>query len=98
MKVVLTSTDISFVQSAQIALDAQGIDSVLSDDNLAGLPSSPMTITVRNDGDLERARAILQSLQRTPRPPWWESSWAGRGLLIVVIILVGVLCGIMIFR
>ena len=97
MKVVLTSTDLSFVQSAQIALDAQGIDSVLSDDNLAGLPSSPMTITVRNDADLERARAILQGLQRTPRRPWWEGSWAGRALLIVVMILVVTLCGIMIF-
>jgi hypothetical protein len=97
VRVLLTSTDISLVQSAQIALEAQGIDSVLSDDNLAGLPSSPMTITVRNDADLERARVILQGLQRTPRPPWWESSWAARGLLIVVIVMVAVLCGIMIF-
>jgi len=37
VKVVLTSTDLSLVQSAQIALDAHGIDLVLSNDNLAAL-------------------------------------------------------------
>ena len=97
MKVVLTSTDLSLVQSAQIALDAHGIDSVLSDDNLASLPSSPMTLAVRSDADLERARVILQDLQRSPRGPWWEASWAPRALLIVIIILVLALCGIMIY-
>jgi hypothetical protein len=85
------------VQSAQIALDAHGIDSVLSDDNLAGLPSSPMTLAVRSDADLKRALDILQDLQRTPRRPWWEASWAPRAFLIVIIILVVALCGIMIF-
>jgi len=84
------------VQSAQIALDAQGIDSVLSDDNLAGLPSSPMSLAVR-DADLDRALVILKGLQRTPRRPWWEASWAPRALLIMVIILVIALCGIMIY-
>ena len=84
------------MQSAQIALDAQGIDSVLSDDNLAGLPSSPMSLAVR-DADLDRALVILKGLQRTPRRPWWEASWAPRALLIMVIILVIALCGIMIY-
>ena len=97
MKVVLTSTDLSLVQSAQIALDAHGIDLVSSDDNLASLPSSPMTITIRNDADLEQARLILQDLQRTPRPSWWESSWAARALLILMIILALAVCGIIIF-
>lgn len=85
------------MQSAQIALDAQGIDSVLRDDNLAGLPSSPTTLVVRNDADVDRALSILQSLQRTPRRPWWEASWAPRAVLIVIIILALVVCGIMVY-
>jgi len=97
VKVVLTSTDLSLVQSAQIALDAHGIDLVLSDDNLAGLPSSPMTITIRNDADLERARVILQDLQRTPDLRGRKASWAARAFLIVMIILALAVCGIMIF-
>jgi len=97
VKVVFTSTDLSFMQSAQIALDAHGIDAVLSDDNLTGLPSSPMTLAVSSDADFERALAVLQGLQRTPPRPGWEAPWAPRAILIVIIIMVAVVCGILIY-
>jgi hypothetical protein len=56
-----------------------------------------MTLAVRNDADFERALAVLRGLQRTPPRPWWEASWGPRAILIVIIILVGVVCGILIY-
>jgi hypothetical protein len=63
--VVLRTTDLSFVQGAQIALDAHDIASVITNDNSAALPSSPTTLAVA-DADFERAVRVLRDVQRTP--------------------------------
>jgi hypothetical protein len=97
VKVILRSTDLSFIQSAQIALDAHDIPTTLSSDNTTGLPSSASTLAVLDDEDFDRASAVLRELKRTPPPPWWEASWAPRALLLVIIILMLFVCGTLIF-
>ncbi len=97
VRIVLSSTDMSLVESAQIARDAHGITSVITNDNATGLPSSPMTLAVSADADFDRALAVLRDLQRTPPRPWWEASWAPRALLLLLVMLVVALCGLMIF-
>ena len=97
MKVILRSMDLSFVQSAQIALDAQDIPSVLSSENATGLPTSPSTLALVDDKDFERAVTVLGGLQRTPPKPWWEASWTPRAILLVILMLMVALCGVLIF-
>src|SRR5262245_11833153 len=91
MKIILRSTDLSLIQSAQIALEAQGIPTVLSDDNLTGLPSSPASLALVDDADFDHANMILGQVEHTPIRPWWEASWAPRALLLLMILVVLVL-------
>ena len=93
MKAILRSNDLSFIQSAQVALEAHDIPTVLSGDNATGLPSSPSTLAVVNDEDFDRAQTVLRHLEHTPPKPWWGASWAARALLFVIIALVLALCG-----
>lgn len=97
MKIILRSTNLSFIQSAQIALEAEDIATVLSDDNATGLPSSPAALALVDDKDFDRARAILGQLERTPVKPGWEASWAPRALLLAAILLVLALFGTLLF-
>ena len=94
---VLKSNDLSLVESAQIALDADDIATVVSNANSAGLPAGPVTLAVVTDSDFDRALAVLQTLQRTPPRPWWEAPWGARVLVLVLVMLVVAVCGIMIF-
>ncbi len=55
MKVILRSADLSLIQSAQIALEAHDIPTVLTSDNATGLPSSGSTLAVVEDHDEEAA-------------------------------------------
>jgi Putative prokaryotic signal transducing protein len=91
MRVILRSTDLSLIQSAQIALEAQDIATVLSDDNSTGLPSSPASLAVVDDKDFDQAMVILAKLERTRTRPWWQASWAPRALLFVIVLLMLVL-------
>ena len=58
---VLATTNRSLVESARLALAAEGIDTVVTNDN-AALPFTPLTLAV-DDDDLDRAVAILGALE-----------------------------------
>jgi hypothetical protein len=60
MKVVLSSRDVSLVESLRLALNAEEIPAVVG--NVSMAPLQALTVSVR-DEDLRRARTILQSLQ-----------------------------------
>ncbi len=101
MRPLLSTGDLSLIESAQIALDAQGIQTVTSNENSAGLPGSLTVIAVMDDADYERALALVRTLELTPRQPWWNASWARqtvRGWLVALIILILVLCGSIFIR
>jgi len=93
----LSSTDLSFVQSAQIALEAQGIKSAVSDENRTGLPSNPITLAV-SDADYSRAVRVVQGLQETTARGAREMRWVPRALLFVLIMLIITLCAVLILR
>jgi hypothetical protein len=97
VKVILRSSDLSLIRSAQIALDAHDIPNVVSGDDATGLPSNPSSLAVLDDKDFDRAAGVLRELTHTPRKPWWEASWAPRALLILFIVLVLILCASLIF-
>ena len=86
--------DLSLIQSAQIALDAEGIATSLSDDNMTGLPSSASAIAVIDDEDYERAVAVIRQLQQTTSSPSLNATWAARILLVVAIIVFALVCSI----
>src|SRR5262245_16019248 len=65
MQPLLKTTDITFLQSVQFALEAEGIDTAVSGN--AALPFTPSTLFV-DDTDLPRARLVLDSLQVPPEP------------------------------
>src|SRR5881397_2654214 len=94
MKVILRSTDLSYVESARMALDAHDIPTVLSNENAAALPSSPPTLSLVEDDDFDRAVAIIGALQRSSPKQWWAASWAPRAVLILFLILLVAVCGI----
>ena len=100
MRPILTTGDLSLIESAQIALEAEGIQTVTSNENSAGLPSSP-TIVAVEDADYERALAVVRTLQRTPPQSWWRASRTRktvRASLIALLILIAVLCGTIFIR
>ena len=97
MKVILRSTDLSFIQSAQVALDAQDIPTVVSGENATGLPTSPSTLSIVEDQDFDQAVAVLAGLQRTPVQSKWEAIRAPRAVVILIVTLMLALCGILIF-
>ena len=93
MKIILRSTDLSLIESAQIALDAHDIPTVLTDQNMTGLPASASSLVLVDDDDFERAAAVLQELKRTPPQPWWEGNRTSRSLLWLAVLLVFVFLG-----
>ena len=95
MLTVLRTDDVSFVESAQIALEAEGIPTILLNPNSAGFPGASLTLAVAADDDLARALAIVQTLRLTPRPPMWQRTRTPRALLIIIVFLALVVCGLL---
>jgi len=93
MKIILRSTDLSPIESAQVALAAHDIQTVQSDQNATGLPASASALAVVDDRDFERAAALVRELNQTSRGPRWEANWAPRALLWVAVVLLLALCG-----
>jgi len=93
VRIILRSTDLSLIESAQLALAAHDIQTVLSDQNATGLPASASALAVVDDRDFARAAAVVRELNQTSRGPWWEASWAPRALLWVAVVLFLALCG-----
>ena len=95
MLTVLRTDDVSLVESAQIALEAEGIPTILLNANSAGLPGASLTLAVATDSDFVRALAIVQTLRLTPRPPMWQRMRAPRALLIIIVFFALVICGLL---
>ena len=89
MRQVLKTTDRSLVESLLIALDAEGIEALASE---SGLPFIPVTVTVVDDTNYERALAVLRGLQPSthdsiPVAPWFQRTWRFALLLVLVLVL-----------
>lgn len=61
MKVVLSTTDYALLESARVALAAEGIAAIIKNEPGGSLPFLPATILV-DDEDYLRARHVLKEL------------------------------------
>lgn len=62
MKQIFSSTDQSLIQSARLALESEGIPSVVQNEPGGPLPFIPSSILV-DDADYDRAFSIVQALE-----------------------------------
>jgi hypothetical protein len=88
MRQVLSTTDRSLAESFQISLEAEGIDAVVRNDNVATLPFIPITVAVLHEADYDRAVQLLDGLQVTT--PAANSTVRRTPLLFIVILAVAV--------
>ncbi len=69
MRPVFRTTDLAQLESARLALEAEGIPAVTSNTYAAGLPFNLVTVSVVRDVDFARAVAIVGELQRDTANP-----------------------------
>ncbi len=76
---VLRTTSLSQAEALQVALDAAGIEAVISNVQAVGIIGGGVTVHVVNDGDVERALAVKASLEATrPSSDWRRDLSSGR--------------------
>jgi len=85
MREVLRTHSLSWAHSIRLALEAEGIEAVIQDENSLGYVglAGELRIAVVDTADAERAQEVIAGLERRPaaasgRPPSW--SWQRRGL------------------
>jgi hypothetical protein len=83
MKELLQTHSISFAESIRIALEADGIEVVLLDEQSASALSfaGRIRIAVARDADYERAMQIIHEFEPAPAPPLPSWKWHKRGLI-----------------
>ena len=95
MKELLRSHSISYVEGLQIALEGEGIKTVILDEQAPGYLgfAGRARLVVALDGDYERAMAVVRALEpplADPRPPrsWAWQRWGllacGTGFVLLV--------------
>ena len=77
MKELLRSHSLSYVQGLQIALQAQGIETALFDQQSLGFMgfAGRVRLVVQRDADYERALRIIQELEPLTQPGQGETGW-----------------------
>ena len=94
MREILRTSSLSQAESLSIALEAEGIPAVVSNQNLAGVPPAAVTVSVTEDSDYDRALSILRTLDHTPSPAVARrvSQRALIGVLTVLTAILVLLC------
>ena len=101
MRTALSTTDLSLVESFRLALEAEGIASQVTNQNMGALPFNAVTVSVLDDDDLERALAVLGGLQRTTPPSITTPRWPRktvRAFYLLLAALALALCGTILIR
>jgi hypothetical protein len=86
MKEVLRAHRLGFADAARLALQAEGIEAVLFDEHALGFINLAGEVRVMvSDSDLERAHAVLASLEPPAEPREVPRSWRWQrpGLIIL---------------
>jgi putative signal transducing protein len=95
MRVVLTSTDRTLIESARVALEADGITVALDGEAGSALPFIPVKLLV-GDQDVAAAQELLRPLTSAEGIPPSRTSWhdrSGRLLVVVLLLLLLIVCG-----
>jgi len=90
MRQVLRTSSVSFAESLRVALEAEDIPAVISNENSAGITPTAISVAVTDDADYERALAVLRSVE-VSAPPLWPANPRILRLLVAVILAVAVL-------
>ncbi len=91
MRQVLATTSRSLLESARLALTAEDIDTVVTNDN-AALPFTPFTLAVVHDEDFDPAIAILGALEPVAADPPRASRVRRYSWLILILLFGAILC------
>ena len=91
MREILRTSSVSFAEGFRVALEAAGIPASIANSNLR-LPSNPITVTIADDEDYDRALTILRGLQQSPNPRWLDRRRPGFVLLLLVLALIIIVC------
>ena len=92
MREVLRTSSLSHAESLGIALESAGIPAHVNH-NFAGLPMAEVTVVVVDDGDYDRALAILRTLEHPAFVPIpWRPSQLLLAILTAIIAILLALC------
>ena len=100
MREILSTTNLSLVESLLIALKAEGIEAHTTNESAAGLPFHPTQVFVFNDRDYYRAVNVVRSV-RLATEPGLAARRRRRATQLIVLALVAViaaLCAEVFFR
>ena len=90
MREILSTTNLSLVESLLIALEAEGIEAHTTNENAADLPFNPIHVFVVNDRDYYRAFNVVRSV-RLAAEPGLSARRQRRAIHLLVLALVGVI-------
>jgi Putative prokaryotic signal transducing protein len=90
MRQVLRTSSVSFAESLRVALEAEDIPAVITNENSAGIMPTAVTVAVTDDADYERALGVLRSVEVTA-PPFWLSNRRILRLLVAAIVAIAIL-------
>ncbi len=72
MKQLLRTSSVSFAEGLRLALEAEEIAAIVSNENAVITPTA-ITVSVLDDADYDRAREILRSLETTSSGRWFAN-------------------------
>ena len=95
MREVLRTSSISLAESLRLALEAEDIPVLVTNEHLGGLPPQAISVVVAEDSDYERSRAILAALQPAgaSRIPHLGNRMV-RVLVVLALLAFAVFCGV----
>ena len=94
MREILRTSSVSLAQSLRLALEAEDIPVLLTNDNLAGLPPVAISVAVVDDTAYERGAAILKQLQQATTSDAGSTRRLVWVFAILGLLLFGVFCGV----
>ena len=95
MREVLRTSSISLAESLRLALEAEDIPVLVTNEHLGGLPPQSISVMVAEDSDYDRSRAILAALQSAAaRPSSHLPNRMVRVVVLVALLAFAVFCGV----
>jgi hypothetical protein len=92
MKSILRTSSVSFAESLVIALEAEDIAAIVTNENSAGITPPAITVTITDDDDYERALAALRGVEVTGPATWFTNRRILRLTVAVIVALTTLIC------
>jgi putative signal transducing protein len=86
MKQVLATHDRFLAESARIALESEGIETIVASD-VASASHAPVTLEILRDDDYDHALMVLRTISATPPRPR-NAHWARWPIRLAILLLI----------